>query len=151
MLDLKTYNSYQSSPHYQYEYKVNKFNLVYRYTSKMLLAAIDENHRGTYDFIYLPIDFKVIARPLVNCHSCGFSLLLLVHLIGCVLLLFSQNKCNVGYAFINMTKPQHIIPFYQVGRSPQINFNVENYLLNLMFLVLPIGYQCILDIYFLFA
>lgn len=32
---------------------------VVRYTSKMLLAAIDEQHRGTYDFIYLPIDFKV--------------------------------------------------------------------------------------------
>lgn len=32
-----------------------------RYTSKMLLAAIDENHRGTYDFLYLPIDFKVIT------------------------------------------------------------------------------------------
>lgn len=30
-----------------------------RYTSKMLLAAIDEHHKGTYDFIYLPIDFKV--------------------------------------------------------------------------------------------
>ncbi|TXG49031.1 hypothetical protein EZV62_024906 [Acer yangbiense] len=28
------------------------------YTSKMLLAAIDERHKGTYDFIYLPIDFK---------------------------------------------------------------------------------------------
>jgi hypothetical protein len=24
----------------------------------MLLAAIDETLRGTYDFIYLPIDFK---------------------------------------------------------------------------------------------
>ncbi|KAJ0435546.1 putative mei2/Mei2-like RNA recognition, RNA-binding domain superfamily [Helianthus annuus] len=24
-----------------------------------------------------------------------------------------QNKCNVGYAFINMLSPMHIIPFYQ--------------------------------------
>nr|GFA63137.1 protein MEI2-like 5 [Tanacetum cinerariifolium] len=25
-----------------------------------------------------------------------------------------QNKCNVGYAFINMLSPMHIVPFYQV-------------------------------------
>ncbi|KAJ6842225.1 protein MEI2-like 4 isoform X2 [Iris pallida] len=56
-------------------------NIPNKYTAKMLLSAIDEHHKGSYDFIYLPIDFK--------------------------------NKCNVGYAFINMIDPQQIIPFFQ--------------------------------------
>jgi len=35
------------------------FLLVLRYTSMMLLVAIDENHHSTYDFLYLPIEFMV--------------------------------------------------------------------------------------------
>ncbi|KAM1498691.1 hypothetical protein ACFX1X_021816 [Malus domestica] len=66
-------------------------NIPNKYTSKMLLAAIDDRHRGTYDFIYLPIDFK--ASDFMS----GLF----------------PNKCNVGYAFINLTDPQMIVPFYQ--------------------------------------
>ncbi|KAE8662316.1 MEI2-like 4, putative isoform 2 [Hibiscus syriacus] len=63
-------------------------NIPNKYTSKMLLAAIDERGGGTYDFVYLPIDFKASF-------------------------LLPGNKCNVGYAFINMLEPSQVITFYQ--------------------------------------
>ena len=92
----------------------------------MLLAAIDESHRGTYDFIYLPIDFKVrgsalsledlllvlVSRYFFN-FTCFFVTGMFVGLITINNIHF-QNKCNVGYAFINMINPDNIVPFYKV-------------------------------------
>ncbi|KAK9066346.1 hypothetical protein SSX86_013668 [Deinandra increscens subsp. villosa] len=58
-------------------------NIPNKYSSAMLLAAINEHNQGTYDFLYLPLDFK------------------------------ASNKCNMGYAFINMTDPLQIVPFHK--------------------------------------
>eukprot|EP01022_Parablepharisma_sp_SALTPOND_P017823 TRINITY_DN2895_c0_g1_i1.p1 TRINITY_DN2895_c0_g1~~TRINITY_DN2895_c0_g1_i1.p1 ORF type:complete len:392 (-),score=6.56 TRINITY_DN2895_c0_g1_i1:322-1497(-) len=66
-------------------------NIPNKYTQKMLLQKIDSQHRMQYNFFYLPIDFKVKIR-LIN---------------------FCQNKCNVGYAFINFVHPLYILRFYE--------------------------------------
>ncbi|KAL8468393.1 hypothetical protein ACS0TY_031562 [Phlomoides rotata] len=69
-------------------------NIPNKYTSNMLLDAINEHHMGTFDFLYLPIDFK--------------------------------NKCNMGYAFINMLSPSYIIPFYEAfNKKKWEKFNSE--------------------------
>uniref|UniRef100_A0A0E0CJQ8 RRM domain-containing protein n=1 Tax=Oryza meridionalis TaxID=40149 RepID=A0A0E0CJQ8_9ORYZ len=66
----------------------------YQLDLENIIAVIDETHEGTYDFFYLPIDFK--------------------------------NKCNVGYAFINMASPGYIVSFFKAfaGRKWE-KFNSE--------------------------
>ena len=57
----------------------------------MLLQKINENHKDRYDFFYLPIDFKVTYLYFKP----------------------SQNKCNVGYAFINFVSSLYILKFFE--------------------------------------
>jgi hypothetical protein len=40
-------------------------NIPNKYTQKMLLQTINENHKDRYDFFYLPIDFKVYILIIV--------------------------------------------------------------------------------------
>lgn len=48
----------------------------------MLMAAIDAHHKGTYDFLYLPIDFRVsvFSHIVLNlsCHS--FYFFVIIHI-----------------------------------------------------------------------
>jgi len=69
-------------------------NIPNKYNQVMLMNELDENHKGLYDYIYLPIDPK--------------------------------NKCNYGYAFINLIHPVIILSLYKEfnGQSWK-NFNSE--------------------------
>ena len=44
-------------------------NIPNKYTQKMLLQKINENHKDKYDFFYLPIDFKVFFFGLTICRT----------------------------------------------------------------------------------
>jgi len=52
-------------------------NVPNKYTKAALLQLIDKNHAGTYDFFYLPMDYR--------------------------------NKCNLGYAFLNLRDARSIV------------------------------------------
>ncbi|KAI7848300.1 RNA recognition motif 2-domain-containing protein [Circinella umbellata] len=69
-------------------------NIPNKYTQEMLKECIDATHSGTYDFLYLRIDF--------------------------------QNKCNVGYAFINFVDVNSVITFARERVGKRWNrFNSE--------------------------
>ena len=71
-------------------------NIPNKYSLKLLSDEIDEKHANQYDFLYLPFDFEV-------------------------LLILTQNNCNVGYAFINFLDTSYLKAFYE-------NFNNKKWL-----------------------
>ena len=68
-------------------------NIPNKYTQEGLLKMLNQKNEGEFDFFYLPIDFTVNNTTYIHNHN-------------------NQNKCNVGYAFINFVKGQHIQKFY---------------------------------------
>ncbi|KAI9317868.1 RNA recognition motif 2-domain-containing protein [Dichotomocladium elegans] len=69
-------------------------NIPNKYTQAMLRECIDATNKGTYDFLYLRIDF--------------------------------QNKCNVGYAFINFIDVKSVASFARERLGKRWNrFNSE--------------------------
>lgn len=41
-------------------------NIPNKYTLQALMEKIDENHAKTYDFFYLPIDFRVKKEKIIQ-------------------------------------------------------------------------------------
>ena len=41
-------------------------NIPNKYTQKMILSKVNENHWNRYNFFYLPIDFKVIRIHILS-------------------------------------------------------------------------------------
>ena len=41
-------------------------NIPNKYDRNLILQTIDKIHKGTYDFFYLPIDFRVIILSEQN-------------------------------------------------------------------------------------
>lgn len=76
-----------------------------------LMVQVGEREESIWSF-HFKLLFTVIVR------------------LSCLL----QNKCNVGYAFINMTEPSQIIPFYKVCLNQlkmQLNAAFKDYSLTI--------------------
>jgi hypothetical protein len=64
-------------------------NIPNKYNISSLQEEINVFFEGKYDFLYLPLDYKV-----------KFNL--------------KKNNCNLGFAFINFVHPFHILLFHNV-------------------------------------
>eukprot|EP00347_Sterkiella_histriomuscorum_P003545 403363882 len=79
-------------------------NIPNKYTQKMLLSKINENHRDKYDFFYLPIDFKNkcnVGYAFINFVDSIFILKFFEELNGKRWECFNSEKvCEITYGRI---------------------------------------------------
>ena len=79
-------------------------NIPNKYTQNMLLEKINKNHRGCYDFFYLPIDVKNncnVGYAFINMTDPLFVLALFEELNGCYWERFNSEKiCELTYGRI---------------------------------------------------
>lgn len=79
-------------------------NIPNKYSQKMLLAAVDERHKGTYDFFYLPIDFKNkcnVGYAFINFMNCKSLIPFYEEFNNQKWEKFnSEKKCEITYARI---------------------------------------------------
>jgi RNA recognition motif-containing protein len=79
-------------------------NIPNKYNQKMLLAAVDEVHKGAYDFFYLPIDFKNkcnVGYAFINFVSCDHILAFYEQFNNKKWEKFNSEKvCEITYARI---------------------------------------------------
>jgi len=79
-------------------------NIPNKYTQKMLLSTINQNHQGHYDFFYLPIDFKNkcnVGYAFINFVNCSHIPSFYEQLHNTKWSKFNSEKvCKITYARI---------------------------------------------------
>ena len=85
----------------------------------------DDQPLSSYDFVYLPIDFKYFPSSYIpsffflNVFSIYvsalryFTGLIFINALITLQMLTHSNKCNVGYGFVNMTSPEATLRLYK--------------------------------------
>eukprot|EP00190_Bangiopsis_sp_CCMP1999_P002768 CAMPEP_0198732568 /NCGR_PEP_ID=MMETSP1475-20131203/36723_1 /TAXON_ID= ORGANISM="Unidentified sp., Strain CCMP1999" /NCGR_SAMPLE_ID=MMETSP1475 /ASSEMBLY_ACC=CAM_ASM_001111 /LENGTH=631 /DNA_ID=CAMNT_0044495707 /DNA_START=342 /DNA_END=2237 /DNA_ORIENTATION=+ len=79
-------------------------NIPNKYNQKMLLQTIEEQHRGNFDFFYLPIDFKNkcnVGYAFINFTSPKYIIPFYEEFHGCKWGKFNSEKiCEIAFARI---------------------------------------------------
>jgi hypothetical protein len=102
-------------------------NIPNKYTQKMLLEMIDESHKGTYDFVYLRMDFKNkcnVGYAFINfIEPSKAAVSFALRVVGKKWKLFNSDKiCELTYA--NIQGKQALVDKF---RDSTVMFEEESY------------------------